>query len=71
MADKNRPLPDEDRQYSVREAASLLGVAYDVVLRYIRDSKLRASKVPTRGLLKEWRVSGKEIRRFQRANQLT
>jgi excisionase family DNA binding protein len=57
MVDKNRPLPSENRQYSVREAASLLGVAYDVVLRYIRDSKLRASKVPTRGLRKEWRAA--------------
>lgn len=71
MTDKNRQLPEADREYSVREAASVLGVAYDVVLRYIRDSKLRASKVPTKGLRKEWRVSGKEIRRFQQANQLT
>ncbi len=59
MADKNRPVLNEDRQYSVREVAPLLGVAYDVVLRYIRDRKLQATKVSIKGLRKEWRVSGK------------
>lgn len=71
MVVKNHSSVNEDRDYSVREVATLLDVAYDVVLRYLRDERLKATKVPTKGLRKEWRISGKEIRRFQQTNRLT
>jgi hypothetical protein len=45
-----------------------LHVVYDVILRYIRDEKLRASKVAIKGLRKEWRIQGKDIKRFLKEN---
>ena len=65
MIVRSRIMPlDANREYSVRDAAKCIGVAYDVILRYIRDGKLGATKVHTRGLRQEWRIRGKEIKRF-------
>ena len=52
--------------YSVRETAKLLGVVYDVVLRYLRDGKLYGRKVAVKGLKKEWRIPHRELERFRR-----
>ncbi len=68
MADRNESFLEDNREYSVREAMHFLHVVYDVVLRYIRDEKLRASKVAIKGLRREWRIQGKDIKRFLREN---
>jgi hypothetical protein len=68
LADRNLSILEDGREYSVRETAHFLDVVYDVILRYIRDEKLRASKVAIKGLRKEWRIQGKDIKRFLREN---
>ncbi len=55
-----------EREYSVLEASKNLQVVYDVVLRYIRDKRLPASKVAIKGLRKEWRIKEKDIEAFKK-----
>lgn len=65
------PRIEPDRDYPVRDTARLLGVVYDVVLRYIRDGKLPATKINTVGLRREWRVKGRDIEEFTRRVRLS
>lgn len=50
---------------TVSEVAKVLRVSEETVRRYIREGKLKATKVKTVGLKKVWGISHDEIRRFQ------
>ena len=65
VASKSFPRGNSQREYSFLEASKTLNVVYDVVLRYIRDNKLPARKVPTKGLLNECRSMEKDLETFK------
>lgn len=65
VASESFPRGNSQREYSVLEASKTLNVVYDVVLRYIRDNKLPARKVPTKGLRQEWRIMEKDLETFK------
>ena len=63
-----------EKQYSVKEAAAILGVSPDTVRRLIRKGCLKAWKLPRsenrrKRCFEVWRVSELELRRFMRMNE--
>ena len=65
VASESFPRGNSQREYSVLEVSKTLNVVYDVVLRYIRDKRLPASKVAIKGLRKEWRIKEKDLETFK------
>jgi excisionase family DNA binding protein len=50
--------------YTVRGAASRLGVSEETVRRYIRERKLNAKKVRSIGLKTVWGIDAKDLNGF-------
>jgi excisionase family DNA binding protein len=53
-----------DGRYTVRGAAKYLGVAEETVRRYIRERKLKATKVKSVGVKKVWIIDPKVLEAF-------
>lgn len=51
---------------SVAQVADCLGVTNETVRRYIRESKLKATKVARQGLKTEWEVLEQDLRAFSK-----
>jgi len=54
-----------DGHYSVRGTAQVLAVSEETVRRYIREGKLKATKVSRVGLNKVWGILPAHLREFQ------
>lgn len=54
----------------VKEVAKLLGVGVETVRRYIREDKLPAAKIRTRGLKESWGVLESDLRDFARSQNI-
>ena len=54
----------KDKLLYVRDVSKLLGVGPETVRRYIRDEKLRANKIPSRGIKEVWGVLERDLLAF-------
>lgn len=56
-----------DGRYTVRGAARYLDVTEETVRRYIREGKLRATKVRSVGVKRVWVIDPKALEAFAKA----
>ena len=55
---------DENRMYTIAEAAAIFNVRSETVRMYVRNGHLKAKRSPYRGLRMRWLIQGGEINRF-------
>ena len=66
-----RSQPIKDVQLSVGQVANCLGVTSETVRRYIRESKLKATKIARQGLKTEWCVFKSDLLDFSKGRGLS
>ena len=75
LRSEGRAMESFEKQYSVKEAAVILGYERDTVLRRIRKKLLKAWKLPNADIRRRkrewesWRISESELRDFMKRNE--
>jgi excisionase family DNA binding protein len=61
----------KEKHLTVSDVAKMLGVGAETVRRYIREEKLHATKIRTRGLKESWGVLERDLHAFAAAQNIS